>query len=410
MSSIVRIATLGTEPLSLDYMKNALRIPLTVTNDDPKIKRLMRAAREHCEVVSGSTLVRQRFVQYHDYFPGHRWSPSRDGAYGQAGYLSDQWGGVLEATGLDFYHRGRNEIKLLRSPLVAIESLTYVDANGQPHALKPGVDFIVDVAHQPARLRPAPNTSWPAAMHTFNAVAIRLVAGYSQPVDLDAGQTPAIAEPETSSSATPLGWQPGTVQVQYTFLVDPNGNVEVQMNFGTGSTSSVSDVEPVWAAVGATVVDGDCLWRNCGPVRGSWAPNTKYLVAGDSQSLGVQNQYVILDGNGYLQLLIADSLVSQQNEPTWSDTLGSVTSDNGVLAWRCLGLYAAQGNLTAGEQQAAYAIDYSLPSQAPLAIEYLVQHWYYNRELVTQGAAGEIQHTLQALLRDVTIYDYDPTP
>jgi hypothetical protein len=84
----------------------------------------------------------------------------------------------------------------------------------------------------------------------------------------------------------------------------------------------------------------------------------------------------------------------------------------------CLGPYNALGNsvVAAGmgipnapESQAALTVDLTLPETVPLAMEYLVQHWYYDREMVTPGPANKIPQTVEDLLSEVMYEEYAPT-
>src|SRR5579859_5692948 len=107
MNSIVRTATLSAEPVTLDRMKNWLRVPPSVVNDDPDIIDLITEARIQAELLSNCALVRSQFVQYLDHFPG--WGSrqfdyygSNAGAYGSSGAQ----GGV----GYDRHRRWHGEI------------------------------------------------------------------------------------------------------------------------------------------------------------------------------------------------------------------------------------------------------------------------------------------------------------
>lgn len=409
MNSVVRTATIGPEPISLAYMKNALKVPLSVVVDDIKISRLIKAARMQCELLSNSALVRQTWVQYLDRFPGNCSSSGHSGA----GYGYGVAGGGWDGTGYNKHGRPHDEIKVKRPPLVSVESLTYIGTDGRYYTLNPGQDFVVDIASKPGRIRPIPYTAWPLTLDTPAAVKIAFTAGYAL-VDGDPGQT-VTSEPETLTQSLPPSWKPLTVQAQYSFVVDPLGNIEVQMNSGSPSTAA-GPGQPVWPAIGSTVTDGGCSWKNVGPLRGNWTPGTDYA-----------GFWIVLDFNSNLQMLNTPALVSGTVPPesqqlvgtspiAWSATRGGLTPDNGIAgAWLCLGPYNAIGNSglsspNSPEQQPAVIVDLGLPEQASLAIEYLVQHWYYNREYVTAGPANVIPQTVLDLLGAVTVHDFAPTP
>jgi len=412
MNSLVRTSTISPEPVTLQAMKNWLKVPNSA--DDTEISDLIQEARMQCELLSNSCLVRSTFVQYLDHFP--HWRGRNEGYYpgGSGAAFSGEggWGG----TGYNRHHRHYGEIKIKRPPLVSVQKLVFIGQDGRPYTLNAGQDFIVDVASEPGRIRPIPYSVWPPTLDVPAAVAISFTAGYAPNSDSSAGAT--IAEPETENEALNSEWQPSTAQAQYSFIVDPNGNVEVQTNAGSPSTGA-GPSPPSWPAlVGGTIADGGCLWQNCGPVRGFWTPATQY--AG-------QNAYVILDFNSNLQLLNVAALVSQATAPynlqivgisplPWAAVVGGLTTDNGIIgAWRCLGPYNALGNTglslpNAPEQQAAVIVDRTLPRQVTRAIKTLVSHWYFNREPVTGGSVAKIPLHFEDMLGEVTVYDFAPTP
>lgn len=400
MSSIVRTKVIGAYPVGLADMKNFLKLPAAPCPDDNLVLQLVRAATTQAEIITNCALVRSQFVQYMDHFPYYR--------IRERGYFLGQVGHALE-----HHHQHHGMIKLKRPPLVSVQSLVYIGVDGIPHTLNPGNDFVVDCADQPGRIRPIPYTVWPLTMHTPNAVAIKLTAGYAPDAEgIAAGQT-AISEPETSTAALNPTWQPGQAFLQYAYLIDTLGNFWMNQ-LGNGTTGA-SRPNFEGSAIGATLVDNTLTWLNVGPLRGFWTPETQYTG---------QNQYVILDQNSNLQLLVVASLISQTSPastivgstpPNFSSTLGALSQDNGVSAWRCLGSYVQLGNggafkPNAPEQQAAYTIDYTLPATVPTAIMALVMHWYYNREPVTPGPATEVPMHVLDLLGTVTIHDYAPTP
>jgi hypothetical protein len=414
MNSIVRTGVVSAEPVSLASMKNWLRVPASVTNDDTDIGDMITEARQHCELLSNAALVRSTFVQYLDHFPG---SSAREFNSFGSGLSS---GRGHDGLGTDRNHRWHGEIKMKRPPLVSVESIWYIGTDGRPYTLNPGQDFIVDVASLPGRIRPIPYTVWPLTLHVPAAVAIRFTAGYAPNSDgVAAGQT-AIAEPESATSALSATWQPATNYLQYAFQVDENGNIWIQTaspNGTTGAAATRPNFEA--AAIGAAIAgDNTAAWLNVGPLRGFWTPGTPY--AG-------QQQCVILDFNSNLQLLNVASLISQTisafslqlvgaSPLPWSAALAGLTTDNGVAgAWRCLGPYIALGNTglatpNSPEQQAAVLVDWTLPKTVSRAIKTLVLHWYRNREPVAAGTIAKVPFHFEDMLGAVTIHDFAPTP
>jgi hypothetical protein len=413
MNSLVRtnVISASAEPVTLAAMKNWLRVAPSVFNDDEDITDLITEARIQAELLTNCALVRSTFVQYLDHFPG--WGSREFDYYGSnagSGYGGSGNGGI----GYDRHQRWHGEITVKRPPLISVQGITFIGTDGRPYTLNPGQDFVVDVACQPARIRPIPYTIWPLTLHVPAAIAIAFTAGYAPNSDSASGAN--ITEPETKTQAiNNPSWQPTVAKPEYSFLVDPNGNIEMQSNAGSPVTGAT---QPVWPAIGATIADGACLWQNCGPLRGFWSPGTTYA--------GLK-QYVILDFNSNLQLLNVTALVSQAIVPysaqvvgmeplPWSATLGGLTADNGIAgAWICLGPYTALGDTglalpNSPEQQAAVTVDWTLPKTVNRFVKALVTHWYYNREPVVSGSANKVPFHLEEMLGGVTIYDYAPTP
>ena len=419
MNSIVRTNVISAEPVSLASMKNWLKIPPTVTNDDGDIADLISEARIQCELLTNCALVRSTFVQYLDHFPGHlhegEYFPGGGGAGYGGGYAG--YPGGYSGAGYSRHHRRYSEIKVKRPPLVSVQSIWFIGTDGRPYLLNPGQDFIVDIASQPGRIHPIPYTPWPLTLDVPAAIAIKFTAGYApNSSGIAAGQTPVI-EPETDTSALNPTWQPSQNFVQWNYLADNNNNFWIQTvagNVTTGTTRPNFEA----GAIGSTLADNTASWLNCGPLRGFWTPGTQYA--------GLK-QWIILDFNSNLQLLNVAALTSQTIPPyylqtvgtepiPWGQTVGAPTTDNGVAnAWICLGSYTQLGNqdLAVPEspaQQAAVTVDYTLPKVVSRAIKALVWHWYYNREPVTPGSVAKVPLHIEDMLGQVTVHDFAPTP
>jgi len=420
VNSVVRTSVISAEPVSLAAMKNWLKVPASVTADDGEIADLISEAREHCELLTNSALVRSTWVQYLDHFPG--WGAREFNQYGTGpgyGYGTSGHDGM----GYDRHGRWHGEIKVKRPPLVSVSSIWYIGTDGRPYTLNPGQDFIVDVASPIGRIRPIPYTVWPLTLHVPAAIAIRFTSGYAPNSDgISAGQT-QITEPETDTSALNPTWQPSTTYAQYAYQVDLNGNIWIQTTAPSGITQpdTSPSMRPPFEAqpIGATITgDGTAGWLNVGPLRGFWTPGTQYA--------GVQ-QWVILDFNSNLQLLNVAALISQTipalslqavgtSPLPWSSVRGGLTPDNAIAnAWRCLGAYSSLGNTglvqpNSPEQQAAVIVDRTLPRVVSRAIKALVTHWYYNREPLAAGSVAKVPMHVEEMLGSVTIHDFAPTP
>lgn len=69
-------------------------------------------------------------------------------------------------------------IELQQPPIIAVQSVTYVDEAGALQTLDPA-DYVLDSAKHPGWLVCAPGKSWPATQPgAVNAVTVRYTAGY----------------------------------------------------------------------------------------------------------------------------------------------------------------------------------------------------------------------------------------
>ena len=269
MNSLVRTSVISAEPVSLAAMKNWLKVPVSVVNDDLEIADLTTEARVQAELLSNCALVRSTYVQYLDHFPGHQAREHFSGSFpgGSSGYTG---------MGYDRHHHWHGEIKIKRPPLVSVEPITFIGTDGRAYTLNPGQDFIVDTASQPGRIRPIPYTVWPLTMHVPAAIAIPFTAGYApNSGGVAAGQI-AISEPETDVSAESPTWQPAKLYAQYAFQEDENGNIWIQTVGPNGTTGALPRPAFEAGAIGVIIADNTASWTNVGPIRGFWTPATLY--------------------------------------------------------------------------------------------------------------------------------------
>jgi len=68
-------------------------------------------------------------------------------------------------------------IDLPRSPVLEVESISYLDSSGATVVMAAG-DYRLDTRTQPARLAPAVGTAWPDVADTPGAIEIVYTAGY----------------------------------------------------------------------------------------------------------------------------------------------------------------------------------------------------------------------------------------
>ncbi len=137
------------EPLTLDEVKDHLRIELTDGTEDALISRLIVAARRRAENFLWRAIMKQTWDYFLDDFPG-----------------------------------GSGTILLPLPPLQSITTVKYIDLDGNQQTLAATL-WKVDAVSEPARLVPAFNETWPSTREEINAVEIRFVAGYT-----DIGQVP----------------------------------------------------------------------------------------------------------------------------------------------------------------------------------------------------------------------------
>lgn len=146
--SLKLITAPTSEPVTLAEAKAHLRVE--IADDDLLIGSMITAAREAAEHITQRSLMLQTWELALDAFP----SP----AYG---------------------------IRLPKPPFVSISAVSYIDADGELQTM-PEADYQVGQHSEPASLRPAYGTAWPAARNQADAVIVRYVAGYP-----DASRVPA---------------------------------------------------------------------------------------------------------------------------------------------------------------------------------------------------------------------------
>lgn len=69
-------------------------------------------------------------------------------------------------------------IELLLPPIMSVESVKYMDANGTQQTLDPQ-DYFLDSVSEPGYLVPAAGRTWPATQNRINAVEVEYTAGYT---------------------------------------------------------------------------------------------------------------------------------------------------------------------------------------------------------------------------------------
>ena len=127
------------EPLTIRQVEDHLRV------DDCSreyLAALIQVAREHAEMFTSRQFIEATYRLHLDEFPG-----------------------AVDA------------IELPRPPLIAVESIKYVDTDGVEQTLDAS-KYKVDAVSEPGRVVPAYGESWPVARSQINAVTVEYKAGY----------------------------------------------------------------------------------------------------------------------------------------------------------------------------------------------------------------------------------------
>jgi hypothetical protein len=157
---LLQIIPPAVEPISVDEAKDWLR----ERGDDQNgvITALTRSAREYCEVKTGRQLITATWQLVLDSFYDQR--------YTQYGSFSDLRYGK--------YNSLNNwAIRVPRSPLQAVTSITYIDPSGITQTLDPS-QYQVDLVSEPARVAPAYAIPWPVTRSVMAAITVTFRAGF----------------------------------------------------------------------------------------------------------------------------------------------------------------------------------------------------------------------------------------
>lgn len=162
------------EPITLADSRLHLRIDpyeSTAGNldhpDDPLISGCISDARDYCEQYLGRALAPQTLELAVGRFPG-----------------SNIWNNVADCVKAPCVNGSAAEdaIMLPMAPVIAIQSVTYLDADGLEQTFAVG-SYSLDNFSEPGWLHPAFSVEWPTTQAMPNAVKVRYLAGYSTPGD-----------------------------------------------------------------------------------------------------------------------------------------------------------------------------------------------------------------------------------
>ena len=145
---ILRVAdSTSAEPVSLEEVKEHLRIDPDDTGDDGYLMTLIQAAREFAEEVQNRTYLSRTRTLVMDSFP--------------AG----------------------DTIVMPYAPLSSVTSIAYTDTAGSSQTMSSS-DYVVDATHEPGRITLAHGATWPSTLSQANTVTITYVAGHGTAEDV----------------------------------------------------------------------------------------------------------------------------------------------------------------------------------------------------------------------------------
>jgi hypothetical protein len=158
--AIVVVTPPTAEPVSLEEAKAHLRID--GGDEDTYVASLIIAARDAAELFTRRRFMEQTLDLFLDRFPG------------RLCYLGEYARAIRNTPFTSEIY----EIPIPVPPTQSVTSIKYTDPAGAMQTLDTA-EYQVDVASEPARLRPAYGKPWPSTRQVMNAVQIRLVAGYA---------------------------------------------------------------------------------------------------------------------------------------------------------------------------------------------------------------------------------------
>ncbi len=159
--SLHRIETTGVEPVTLDEMKNHLRVDFT--DDDDLITSLIVAARQRAEDITGRTLVNSTWVYCRDSFP-YNWQTTTAPSRAMLTEFCEWWANA-------------QTIRLPKTPVIAVQSVQYVQDTTQSYVTLDPTLYVVDTLSVPSMIYPAANYYWPPVYVVKDAVKITYTAG-----------------------------------------------------------------------------------------------------------------------------------------------------------------------------------------------------------------------------------------
>ena len=159
------VAAPALEPLSLNQVKQHLKLEEEDSADDALIAGLIRVAREQAERFTARALITQSYSLWLDAWPRRR-----------DDHLHEGWreGALIEGPA--------HAVELPRPPLQAVSAILTYDEADQATSL-PASAYTIDRASQPGRLVLRRGAAAPVATRAANGIEIRFTAGYGDAPD-----------------------------------------------------------------------------------------------------------------------------------------------------------------------------------------------------------------------------------
>jgi len=153
-----------TECVSLRELKQHLRIPVGMEDDDLYLGQLIIDATTWIEEQANFALISQGLKITLDCWPG---------------YHEAWWDGVrqMPVTELQTAARAR-VVEIPRYPLISVDTVTVYDEDSNATAVVIADVFDVDAVSRPGRLSLKRGATWPIATRSVNAIEIDYTAGY----------------------------------------------------------------------------------------------------------------------------------------------------------------------------------------------------------------------------------------
>lgn len=159
---LLRVTAPASQPVTLAEVKAQLSIEHT--DEDTMLNLLIAAATDSLDGpfgdLCGRAIVPQTWDLYRDTFP----------AVGSM----DGWYGCVPPAGTS-----TAAIQIPLPPLIAVDSVNYVDPDTEMETVLAASNYEVDLAGLPWGWVVPVASGWPSAMSTVNAVRIRFQCGYS---------------------------------------------------------------------------------------------------------------------------------------------------------------------------------------------------------------------------------------